>query len=70
MQREIALQKRKVAEAIKQADDLRKEIRTIKENSQSDFKKKAKGPVRPVSSHPYPQQNRPDSATYSQPNKK
>ena len=30
LQREIGLQKRKVAESVKLADDLRKEIRTIK----------------------------------------
>ena len=37
-------------------------MRTVKEASQVDFKKKAKPIARPVSSHPYSGQNKPDVA--------
>ncbi len=61
MQREIALHKRKLNEAIRISDDLRKQLRALKETSQNIEKKKqiqARPITRPATSNPYSSQNK------------
>lgn len=59
MQREIALNKRKMNEAIKESENLRRQLNNYKQQSvigvKSEANKKIK-PVRPTSSNPYKSQ--------------
>lgn len=67
MQREIALHKRKLNQTIRISDDLRKELRALKQTSQNVEAKKKQAPsrniTRPMTSNPYSQQDKEQQKT-------
>ena len=70
LQRDLALSKRKLGEEIRIADELRKQLKNLKEPKPDIKKPQPRANLRPTSSNPYAKKNNQTSSLSEMPNKK